>query len=257
MGRRTTLKRALVVQNSPIETLGSNFGAVLREAGFSFRGLGVHGDGLQDPQPPFPAVSDIELLIALGGPASANDPYPALRAEEHFLGEAHNAGVPILAVCLGAQLLSKALGGLVEATGGYQFGLRKIHVRDEGSQDPVFGNFEVPLVPTCHGDCFTVPPGGTGLAEGDILLRYGGYRRIAMAYRHGTSYGFQFEPQLTPQELEVWNREMLDDYRLMGERFEPEEEASRHLREFRAYWPVYQQQTQAMLKAFLQEGGIG
>jgi GMP synthase-like glutamine amidotransferase len=251
------LKRALVVQNSPIETLGSNFGAVLREAGFSFRGLGIHGDALQNPQPPFPAVSDIEMLVALGGPASANDPYPALRAEERFLGEAHGAGVPILAVCLGAQLLSKALGGVVEATGGYQFGLRKIHVRDEGSQDPVFGNFEVPLVPTCHGDCFTVPPGGTRLAEGDILLRDGGYRRIAMAYRHGTSYGFQFEPQLTPQELEGWNREMLDDYRLMGERFDAEEEASRHLREFRAYWPVYQQQTQAMLRAFLGEGGIG
>ena len=94
------------------------------------------------------------------------------------------------------------------------------------------------------------------MAEGDILLRDGGYRRIAMAYRHGTSYGFQFEPQLTPQELEVWNREMLDDYRLMGERFDPEEEASRHLREFHAYWPVYQQQTQAMLRAFLREGGI-
>ena len=121
----------------------------------------------------------------------------------------------------------------------------------------VFGNLETPLVPTCHGDCFSVPPGGTGLAEGDILLRDGGYRRIPMAYRHGTSYGFQFEPQLTPEELEVWNREMMDDYRLMGERFDAEEEAARHLREFRAYWPVYQRQTQAMLKAFLREGGIG
>ena len=74
-----------------------------------------------------------------------------------------------------------------------------------------------------------------------------------MAYRQGTSYGFQFEPQLTPEELEVWNRDMMDDYRLMGDRFDPEDEAARHLREFRAYWPVYQQQTQAMLKAFLRE----
>ena len=247
------MKRALVIQHSPIETLGSSFGAVLREAGFSFRGLGLHGEALEDAQPPLPSPQDLDLLILLGGPASANDPYPALRAEERFLGEVHQAGVPIFAVCLGAQLLSKTLGGVVQATGGYQFGLRKIHVSEAGGQDPVFANLEVPLVPTCHGDCFTVPPAGTALAEGDILLRDGGYRRISMAYRHGTSYGFQFEPQLTPQELEVWNREMLDDYRLMGERFEPEEEASRHLREFRAYWPVYQQQTQAMLKAFLRE----
>ena len=74
MGRRTTLKRALVVQNSPIETLGSNFGAVLREAGFSFRGLGIHGDALQDPQPPFPAVSDIEMLVALVRPCVGQRP---------------------------------------------------------------------------------------------------------------------------------------------------------------------------------------
>ena len=148
----------------------------------------------------------------------------------------HGAEVPILAVCLGAQLLSKTMGGVVEATGGYQFGLRKIHVCEAGSSDAVFGNLETPLVPTCHGDCFSVPPGGTGLAEGDILLRDGRYRRIYMAYRHGRSYGFQFEPQLTPEELEVWNRDMMDDYRLMGERFDAEEEAARHLREFRAYW---------------------
>ena len=251
------MKRALVIQHSPIETLGSNFGAVLREAGFSFRGLGLYGDALHDAQPPLPSPSEVELLLLLGGPASANDPYPALRAEERFLADAHGAGVPIFAVCLGAQLLSKTLGGVVEATGGYQFGLRKIHINAAGGQDPVFGNLEVPLVPTCHGDCFTAPPGGTGLAEGDILLRDGGYRRISMAYRHGTSYGFQFEPQLTPDELQVWNREMMDDYRLMGDRFDAKDEADRHRREFRTYWPVYQRQTQAMLKAFLREGGIG
>ena len=251
------MKRALVIQHSPIETLGSNFGAVLREAGFSFRGLGLYGDALHDAQPPLPSPSEVELLLLLGGPASANDPYPALRAEERFLADAHGAGVPIFAVCLGAQLLSKTLGGVVEATGGYQFGLRKIHINAAGGQDPVFGNLEVPLVPTCHGDCFTAPPGGTGLAECDILLRDGGYRRISMAYRHGTSYGFQFEPQLTPDELQVWNREMMDDYRLMGDRFDAKDEADRHRREFRTYWPVYQRQTQAMLKAFLREGGIG
>ncbi len=251
------MKTALVIQHSPIETLGSNFGAVLREAGFSLRGLGLHGKALEDTQPPFPSPQDLDLLVLLGGPASANDPYPALRAEERFLSQTHGANVPIFAVCLGAQLLSKTLGGMVEATGGYQFGLRKIHVREEGARDPVFANLEVPLVPTCHGDCFTVPPGGTALAEGDILLRDGGYRRISMAYRHGPSYGFQFEPQLTPEELEVWNREMMDDYRLMGDRFDAEEEAVRHLREFQAYWPVYQRQTQSMLLAFVRNGGIG
>ena len=250
------MKRVLVVQHSPIETLGGNFGAILREPGFSVQVLGLHGAALHNPQPPLPPPDQIDLLVALGGPASANDPYPALRTEEAFLAETHRAGIPIFAVCLGAQQLAKALGGSVEATGGYQFGLRKIHLCDASSDDSVFGRLQVPLVPVCHGDCFTVPPGGTALAEGDILLRDGGYRRISMAYRHGASYGFQFEPQLTPEELEVWNREMLDDYRLMGQRFDPEQEARRHLREFRSYWPVYQPQMRAMFQAFLQEAGL-
>lgn len=250
------MKHVLVVQHSPIETLGSNYGRVLREAGFRFRGLALHGDLLQNSQPPLPNPGDIDLLVVLGGPMSANDPYPALRTEESFLLESHRLGVPVFAVCLGAQLLARALGGRVEPTGGYQFGLRKIHPTEAGSCDPVFSQLEVPLVPTCHGDCFTIPLGGVGLAEGDILLRDGGYRRINMAFRHGNSYGFQFEPQLTPDELEVWNQEMLDGYRLMGERFDPLQEAERHLREFRRYWPVYQRQMQEMLLAFLREGGL-
>ena len=103
--------------------------------GSAFVGWGCTVRRLKMAQPPFPSPRDLDLLVVLGGPASANDPYPALRAEERFLADVHGAGVPIFAVCLGAQLLSKTLGGVVEATGGYQFGLRKIHVCEAGSSD--------------------------------------------------------------------------------------------------------------------------
>ena len=118
-------------------------------------------------------------------------------------------------------MLSLALGGTVEPTGGYQFGLRKIDVTSQGSTDPVFGVVKVPLVPTLHGDCFSIPEGGVKLARGFMLCRDGGFRKINMAFRYGNSYGFQFEPQLTPDELCVWNREMPGDYKLMGSRFDP------------------------------------
>ena len=77
-----------------------------------------------------------------------------------------------------------------------------------------------------------------------------------MAFRHGDSYGFQFEPQLTLEELEAWNRELADDYRLMGDRFDPAEEAARNLREFAGYAPHYEAQMREMLGAFLHNAGL-
>ena len=124
------------------------------------------------------------------------------------------------------------------------------------TMDPVFGRIRAPLVPTLHGECFSVPPGGVALAEGDILLRNGGFRRINMAYRIGKSYGFQFEPQLTLEELKVWDRELYDDYLLMGDRFDPQEEAARNLREFAKFAPVHETQMAELLRAFLANAGL-
>ena len=75
-----------------------------------------------------------------------------------------------------------------------------------------------------------------------MLCRDGSYRKINMAFRYGNSYGFQFEPQLTLEELQVWNRELSGDYALMGDRFDPSEEAARNLREFARYEPHYRAQ---------------
>ena len=248
---RFALKRALIIRHAEPETLGGNYNSILEASGFELQALDIFrlapGYGSFDEI----RVDEVDLIVSLGGPLSANDDFPALRQEVTLLKEAVSQQVPVFAVCLGAQLLSKALGGVVEPTGGYQFGLRKISMTEAGDSDPVFGKIKVPLVPTLHGDCFTVPPGGAALAEGHILLRNGGYRRITMAYRIGNSYGFQFEPQLTFEELKVWNRELFDDYLLMGDRFDPEEEAANNLREFAKFAPVHESQMGEVLRAYL------
>ena len=87
-----------------------------------------------------------------------------------------------------------------------EFGLRKMWITRDGSRDPVFGKLRVPLVPTLHGESFTVPAGATELAFGYMLCRDGKFRRQSLAFRFGISYAFQFEPQLTLDELRVWNR---------------------------------------------------
>ena len=250
------MTRALVIQHHPVETLGGNFSSVLAEWGISVDTLPVYAGAPDYVSFAAPELEDVGLIIALGGPMSANDAFPALRQERHYLRDAMERDVPVFGVCLGAQLMAAALGGVVRPTGGYQFGLRKIDVTPAGSADPVFGKIEIPLVPTLHGECFSVPDGGVKLAEGYMLRRDGRYRQINLAFRHGNSYGFQFEPQLTLADLEVWNRKLAGDYRLMGHRFDPAEEAARNLREFSKYAPAYQAQMRQMLKAFLDNASV-
>ena len=115
--------------------------------------------------------------------------------------EALDQDKPVFGVCLGAQMMATALGGVVEPSGGYQIGLKKISVTADGKTDPVFHNIEIPLVPTLHGDTFSIPEGAVKLADAFMLRRDGTYRRINMAFRYGRSYAFQFEPQLTLEEF--------------------------------------------------------
>ena len=249
-------KLALIIRHAEPETLADNYTTALVERGFELRPLNVF-DGapeLEEFEPP--ALEEVDLIIALGGPQSANDPSPALRSERRYFSDAMASGVPVFGVCLGAQLMARALGGGVGPTGGYEFGLRKMWVTEEGSRDPVFGKLRVPLVPTLHGECFTVPPGAVELAFGYMLCRDGSFRRQSLAFRHGTSYGFQFEPQLTLDELKVWNRELADDYEKMGPPFDPAFEAEANLREFAAYSPIYEAQSREMLAAFCENAGL-
>lgn len=249
-------KQALIIQHAAPETLARNYTETLLEHGLALRYLKLFESAPACDRFSPPPLSEIAMLLILGGPFSANDEFPALQKERRYIREALEADVPVFGICLGAQMMSKALGGHVEPTGGYQFGLRKIYVTAEGDADPVFGKIKVPLVPTLHGECFSVPDGGVKLAEGYMLRRDGTYKRINMAFRYKRSYGFQFEPQLTFEELMRWNRELRSDYLLMGQGFDPEEEAARNEREFKRYAPLYEAQMKDLLVAFLHNAGL-
>ena len=250
------MKRALIVRHAAPETLAGNFRAVLLDQGFELQALNVFdsapGYGWFDA----PDLADIDLILVLGGPFSANDDLPALPQERAYLREALDQDKPVFGVCLGAQMMSTALGGVVEPSGGYQIGLKKISVTAKGMTDRVFSNIEIPLVPTLHGDTFSIPDGAVKLADAYMLRRDGTYRRINMAFRYGRSYAFQFEPQLTLEEFRVWDRELRGDYQFMGSRFDPEEEAAASLREFTAFAPYHETQMRRLLLAFLENAAL-
>ncbi len=249
-------RKALIVQHVAVESLAENFMSVLLEYRFGLDFVKIYESAPAFDSFSPPPLSSVNLLIVLGGPFSANDDYPALLKEREYLKLALASDLPVLGICLGAQMMARVLGGTVEPSGGYQFGLRKIDVTAIGDRDPVFGKIRTPLVPTLHGDCFTIPAGASKLAEGHMLQRDGRYRKINMAFRHGKSYGFQFEPQLTLDEFKVWNRELRGDYKLMGVNFDPEEEAERNEREFVKFAPQHEAQMRELFIAFLKNAGL-
>lgn len=250
------MKRALIIRHHESETMGDNFQAILERHGFEFIAANIFESAPAFDRFSPPPVDEIGLVMAFGGPMSVNDDLPALHAERAYLKECMERGKPVLGVCLGAQMMATALGGKVQPSGGYQFGLRKIHLSAEGIADPVFGRITVPLVPTLHGECFTIPGGATRLAEADMLCRDGSYRRINMAFRYGNSYAFQFEPQLTLSELKVWDQVFQCDYHLMGPAFDPSEESALNLREFASFSPVHERQMSDVLESFLENAGL-
>jgi len=160
------VKRALVIRHAAAESLVQNDRRMLESHGFCLEPLNIfeHAPAYDRFCPP--DLADISLVLVLGGPMSANDDYLALHEERAYIKAAMAEQKPVSGICLGAQLMATALGGAVQPTGGFQFGLRKIFVNADGDSDPVFSKITVPLVPTLHGDCFTIPPGAVSLAEG-------------------------------------------------------------------------------------------
>lgn len=132
--------------------------------------------------------SSTDVVVCLGGPGSAYDPQapPHLAAEQNFLAEAVERGVPVLGICLGSQLLSAALGGTaVPGESGLEPGY--IDVRDAGSGHPLAPALTGSYF-SFHADSFVPPPGATVLARSDRYLQ---------AWIFGTTLAIQFHPEIS------------------------------------------------------------
>ncbi|GAA2868890.1 hypothetical protein GCM10010472_27810 [Pseudonocardia halophobica] len=131
----------------------------------------------------FPALDEIGAVVALGGPQAAYEDHPYLAEEERFLRDAVHAGLPVLAICLGSQVLARALGGCARpGEAGLEAGV--IRVR---SAAPAGTGVEGEYF-SFHSDTMTPPPGAEILAESD---------RYVQAWTLGTALAIQFHPEMT------------------------------------------------------------
>ncbi|NBC03992.1 MAG: amidotransferase [Bacteroidetes bacterium] len=140
-----------------------------------------------------PKTDNIDLLIVLGGPMSVNDEeeYPWLISEKEFIRDAIKADIPVLGICLGAQLIASALGSKVYPNPEKEIGWFPV----EGLEPGDSSTFQFQSSFECfhwHGETFDLPPGATLLAKNEVCKN--------QAFQLGDSViGLQFHLETTPE----------------------------------------------------------
>ena len=112
------------------------------------------------------------FVISMGGPMNVDetDRYPFLAFERALVAKAVQQGLPVLGVCLGAQIIARALGARVYPGPQKEIGWYPIRFSRAASTDPMVKalSSESPAVFHWHGDTFDLPPSATRLAASDL-----------------------------------------------------------------------------------------
>lgn len=148
-------------------------------------------------RPQLPEADELCGLVVMGGPMNADDVarYPGMAAERALLAAAVEAGVPTLGVCLGAQLLARALGACVEPGAASEIGWAPIVVHQP--DDPLVGALAggAPVL-HWHGDACELPEGAVCLASTEATP--------VQAFRVGAAWGLQFHIEVTAELVAGW-----------------------------------------------------
>lgn len=150
----------VAVRHLAFEDLGC-FAPVLEAAGHDIRYLDAGVDDLA----PIDA-DDTRLTVILGGPIGAyeDDRYPFLQDELELVRRRLSKRRPTLGICLGAQLMARALGATVAPGPRAEIGFAPIVLTDAGAASPLAA-FEGAPVLHWHGDVFGLPEGAERLAS--------------------------------------------------------------------------------------------
>lgn len=200
------MKRVLFVQHGEVDKPGL-FGEVLEESAVCLKVAHHYGEGLLEF-----GIDDFDGLAIGGGGQSACDPvrYPTLENECLLVREALAAGKPVLGLCLGGQLIARALGAEVRRAEKKEIGFYPVTLADAAKSDPLASVFPERFgAAHWHGDEFELPPGAVRLASSGMTSN--------QMFRWGKNvYGFQFHPEMTPALFEELVRDEEEWFRGEG-----------------------------------------
>lgn len=184
--------KCLAIRHLAFEDLGI-FEAVLSERGFDTEYLDA---GVQ----PIDAarLDEPDLLVVLGGPIGVNDTglYPWLSAELDAVRERVLRKRPTLGICLGAQIIAKALGARVYPGQAKEIGWAPVTLSSAGLDSPLRHLAGSPTL-HWHGDTFDIPEGARLLASTDLTPH--------QAFDWGPAVlALQFHPEFQASRIEAW-----------------------------------------------------
>ncbi len=149
-----------------------------------------------------PVPSEIDrfhAVISMGGPMNVyeEDRYPFLKYETEFLKKVIDANIPVMGVCLGAQMIAKACGEKVYRAPEEEVGWCEISLTEHARDDLLFKNLPQTLtIFQWHGDTFDIPHGGILLARSEVCEN--------QAFKYKNAYGLQFHVEVTEEMLAEW-----------------------------------------------------
>lgn len=156
-----------------------------------------------------PPAKDFTAVVIMGGPMSVNDEnqYPYMRREKELVRAFIDEGKKVLGICLGAQMMAKALGAKVYAGPEKEIGWYDIELTEDGLRDPFLKRLAVHpragdfwrrfKVFHWHGETFDIPDGAVRIAKSSIYPN--------QAFRYGShAYAFQFHIEVKKAMIYEW-----------------------------------------------------
>ena len=186
--------RVLAFRHSPSDGLGL-IGDVMKAHGIAWEYVDLYQE--LERETPLP---DADALIVLGGSMSANDDLRFIHREIMYVREALEQGKPVLGICLGAQLIAKALGASVYSNATKEIGWVEVAFNDAVRNDPLFHDLDSEVIFQWHGETFDLPAGVELLAS-SAACRHQAFRLLDRIY------GLQFHLEVTPDMILQWCRE--------------------------------------------------
>ena len=188
------MKKVMVLQHVSFELLGT-LHPLLKSAGFRIKYVNFSRNPHSKPN-----LKHYNALIVLGGPMNLDEieQYPHLLVELEVIRAALDKGIPILGICLGAQLVAKALGGEVMKNPQKEIGWYDVSLTNAGKQDLLFSVLaEKEKIFQWHGDTFTLPEQAVLLGSSATCTNQ------AFRYRDNV-YGLQFHLEADLDSIERW-----------------------------------------------------